>query len=160
MGPSQHSTLLRFKQLMEDVYSWWLEAMLQAAEDGVNIAAIRLFVKLAVGAGADQQHPKIIRTLWLAENRAAAEILREAKELQQNDSATAQKAEEHGGRPLLGLAARASEKIRNAVRNAVRLGVKSKHKDLAEATEIANVLEKLESERRFLSARLQRRAAK
>merc|ERR1712048_923189 len=100
---------------------WWLEAMVHAAKGGASISAIQSLVELVVGAGADRRHPKIIKSLWVVENRTATEILRDAQEMQRHDQESAHESEHNGGCPILGVAARAADKIRSAIKTAVAM---------------------------------------
>lgn len=152
--PARHKTMVKLRELADQVGEWWAEACLSEAEKGAVHAVLRRVIDVALATGVDKEHPKIIRAMRIINDRLAERVLREAKErLEQDLILNASQAS-----PPVGPAFALGDRIEADVDDAVKEGVPAKDPRLKESLLICKELREKDGERRRLAAREKRLA--
>jgi len=150
--PSRHETLIRLRDLADEVGEWWAEACLSEAEKGHGHAVLARLFEVAIGTGVDKDHPKLIRARKIINDRLAERVLQEALERQENDKAMA----ENAPVPPVGPASAAADKIERDIASAIKEGVPKNDRRLLEAEKILKLLREADSQRKRLAGRQKR----
>lgn len=150
--PSRHHQFERMRALAEEVSMWWAETALRIAEEGATYEQIRRMFAVAIGAGAKEDHPYILRATRILNDRLADKVLKDAQERQQRDT----EAFERSDVPQVGPASRAADAIEQALLQAIAEGVPEHDPRLTKTKEICKMLREADGQRKRLAARQKR----
>jgi len=156
--PDRHNQLERFRALSMGISQWWAEASLRIAEEGANYEQIRRIFDIAMGAGADDEHPCILRAIKILNDRLCDKVIKDAEERQQRDTDAFERSNARGEVPQVGPASRAADLIEQAVMQAVAEGAPSHDLRLNKARDICKTLREADGQRKRLAGRQKRLA--
>lgn len=154
--PYRHRELQRMRELSDKISQWWCEAALRVAQEGANYVQIRRMFAVAIGAGADDDHPYLLRATTILNDRLADKVLKDAQDRQRRDTEAAARVEV----PQVGPASRAADAIEQAIFQVVAEGVPSSDKRIADARQIMKELREADGQRKRLAGRQKRLAEK
>mmetsp|Transcript_17795 Transcript_17795/g.54046 ORF Transcript_17795/g.54046 Transcript_17795/m.54046 type:complete len:431 (-) Transcript_17795:53-1345(-) len=157
--PARHDALERFRKAYDEASDWWAKTTARTAAAGARGPVIRTLMALSVAAGAEKDHPYLVRAEIVLRDRIADKVLEDAKEAQERDEAAAKKAELVGQVPLVGMAEKAAVGIDTAMQKAIREGVDECDARMKEAKAIAKQLREADGVRKRLHNRQKNPAA-
>lgn len=147
--PWSHRELQRFRESSERVAQWWAEAALRVAQEGATYSQIQRMFTVAIGAGADDDHPYLLRATGILIDRLAEKVLRDAQEMQKRDADMAARSEI----PPVGPASHMADKIQQSINQATSEGVPEADRRIVETKKIMKDLRQFDGERKRLHAR-------
>lgn len=150
--PSKHRALQNLRDLSDKISQWWAEEALRVAQEGAAYVQIRRFFAVTIGAGADEDHPYLLRAATILNDRLADKMLKEARDKQRIDTENAARSEV----PQVGPASRAADMIDKSIQEVVAEGVPEHDLRVIEAKKIMKELREADGQRKRLAARQQR----
>jgi len=150
--PSKHSGLQRLHELMHETSEWWADVCLQQALLGVTHQVLFRLFQVAVGTGADREHPKLLQATKIMNDRHAERILQEALKLQEQDKLMS----ESSADVSVGPASQKAQKIEDSVLHAISEGVSQSHPLLVRAQTIVKELREADGLRKREQGRKKR----
>jgi len=151
--PSKHGALERFRAAYEEASNWWAQTTASVAAAGAEKEVIKALITMTVAAGADREHPYLLRAEVVLRDRIADRVLKDAREAQERDKLAADKAEMIGKIPLVGMAEKAADAVTVNVRQAVKDGVPESDTRIADAKAIAKALREADGQRKRMANR-------
>lgn len=153
--PSRHHYLMQLRTLADEYGDWWAQATCRVATEGGHATAVQHLRDIAIGAGADEEHPMLLQTHRLLMSRLAVAVLQFAKDLQAKDAFAAQRAEERGSFTI-GAASKAADDVDAEIAKAKEKGVKMDDERILEAHDISKALREADNQRKRMDNRQKR----
>merc|ERR1712216_242515 len=144
------------RDLANVVGEYWAEVCLEEAEKGAEHPELKRCFDVAVNAGADEDHPKLLRAIKIINDRLADKVLKDAQHAISSDKAMA----DQGRTPQVGMATAKADTIDNAVKEAKEIGVNPRDLRLAEALDIAQELREVDGARKRVAGAKARKLAR
>mmetsp|Transcript_151870 Transcript_151870/g.282993 ORF Transcript_151870/g.282993 Transcript_151870/m.282993 type:complete len:607 (+) Transcript_151870:106-1926(+) len=154
--PWSHRELTSFRDSSERISQWWAEAALRVAQEGADYSQIRRMFTVAIGAGADDDHPYLLRATGILHDRLADKVLKDAQDMQKRDADMAARSEI----PPVGPASRMADAISASIVHTTSQGVPEHDRRIVECKKIMKDLRQADGERKRLAARQKRLAGR
>merc|ERR1712216_524000 len=74
-----HQALVHLEELGEEAGEWWAAKCLERSENGASYEELQRLLTACLDCGADEDHPKIVRAIFMVRERLALNVLEKAQ---------------------------------------------------------------------------------
>lgn len=154
--PSRHFSIEKLRGLTDEAGDSWAKRTSIEASKGASKEAIKQMITLSISAGADADHPMLVRATVVLNDRIANSLREEAVKLREKDEVAAKQAEGRGNVPEVGVATQYADSIEENIKIAIKQGVTPTDARVGDCKAIIKRLRELDGERKRMAAREKR----